>query len=395
MPLTATEQYLLELINRGRLDPGAEAERYRIGLNDGLAAGTISPAAKQVLAPNALLAAAATGHSVWMLEADIFSHTGRDGSTLGSRVTATGYDWNRLGENIAWRGTSGTLNLKEAIETHHSGLIRSAGHRVNLMNDAFAEIGVAQETGRFAPSGTEWNASVLTEVFGADGGQHFLTGVVYNDRNLDGFYSVSEGRARVSFVVEGAIGRSSSAGGYSTAVSADDVTLVKGIYARTQFSALVDFSGGNVKLDFVDGSALHASADITLVSGVQNARLLGIADLDATGTGLGNALAGNRGDNRLSGLGGDDTLTGGAGADRFVFADGGDADVLTDVTVADGDRLLLRDDLWTGTLSAAQVVDAFAEVIAGNVVFDFGDGDRITLQGVNSLSGLAAIIDIW
>ena len=45
------EQYMLELINRARANPSAEASRYGIGLNDGLAAGTITTAAKQPLAP--------------------------------------------------------------------------------------------------------------------------------------------------------------------------------------------------------------------------------------------------------------------------------------------------------------------------------------------------------
>jgi hypothetical protein len=69
--------------------------------------------------------------------------------------------------------------------------------------------------------------------------------------------------------------------------------------------------------------------------------------------------------------------------------------VLTDVVLADGDRLYLNEDLWTGVLSAMAVMDAFASVIGEIVVFDFGDGDRITLQGVTSLAELAAIIDIW
>ncbi len=47
---TAHEQYLLELINRGRLDPPAEAARYGIDLNQGLAPGTITTEPKQPLA---------------------------------------------------------------------------------------------------------------------------------------------------------------------------------------------------------------------------------------------------------------------------------------------------------------------------------------------------------
>jgi len=37
MTVSAAEQYLLEMINRARLDPQAEAERYGLSLNAGLA----------------------------------------------------------------------------------------------------------------------------------------------------------------------------------------------------------------------------------------------------------------------------------------------------------------------------------------------------------------------
>ena len=42
---TAREQYMLELINRARLDPKGEASRYGISLNEGVSSGnTISSA---------------------------------------------------------------------------------------------------------------------------------------------------------------------------------------------------------------------------------------------------------------------------------------------------------------------------------------------------------------
>ena len=46
---------MLELINRARMYPAAEAARLGIALNQGLAPGTISTAPKQVLAMNDLL----------------------------------------------------------------------------------------------------------------------------------------------------------------------------------------------------------------------------------------------------------------------------------------------------------------------------------------------------
>ena len=87
------EQYLLELVNRGRANPTAEAARYGIDLNEGLAPGTISSDPKQPLALNLNLIDAARGHSQWMLDNDVFSHTGAGGSSPGDRMTAAGYDF--------------------------------------------------------------------------------------------------------------------------------------------------------------------------------------------------------------------------------------------------------------------------------------------------------------
>ena len=64
--LSAAEQLLIEMINRMRLDPEGEAERFGIDLNEGLAAGTLDGSARQVLAPNELLHDAADAHGAWM-----------------------------------------------------------------------------------------------------------------------------------------------------------------------------------------------------------------------------------------------------------------------------------------------------------------------------------------
>ena len=441
MPLSAQEQYLLELINRGRMDPAAEAARYGIDLNAGLAAGTISTAAKQVLAPNALLESAAIKHAQWMLATDIFSHTGANGSTVGTRATVAGYKWNTVGENIAVLGTTGSLNISSAIDGHHKGLFLSAGHRTNLMNTTFTEIGLAQETGRFAfGSGPEMNASMLTELFGHQAGGKYLTGVVYTDTNKDGFYSIGEGRAATVFNVGALTATSEAAGGYALKVVAPGEALVSGRAGNIAYTVTVDFSAGNVKLDVVNGVTFQTSGTIKLGTGINNVDLLGSANLSAFGNAANNVMNGNAGANAVSGnagndvidgRGGNDTLSGGlgndrvlgnlgndrllgeagvdylhggggadrlnggAGADQFVFANLGGADVAEDFSIAQRDRLMINDDLWVGRLTAAQVVSNFASVTAQGVVFNFGDGDTLTLAGVTSTAGLAGAILFW
>ncbi|MGC9371515.1 MAG: hypothetical protein ACP5DX_18445 [Paracoccaceae bacterium] len=53
------------------------------------------------------------------------------------------------------------------------------------------------------------------------------------------------------------------------------------------------------------------------------------------------------------------------------------------------DLLELDNVLWDGTLGAAQVVAQFASVQGGAMVFDFGGGETLTLEGLNSTAGLA------
>ena len=112
MALSDVEQYLLELMNRARLDPVGEAARMGIDLNAGLAAGQISAASKQVLAPNAILESVAVNHSQWMLSTDQFSHTGVNGTSPDQRIKAAGYIYQNCGENLALVSTTPAQSLQ-------------------------------------------------------------------------------------------------------------------------------------------------------------------------------------------------------------------------------------------------------------------------------------------
>lgn len=190
---TAQEQYMLELVNQARRDPGAEANRFGIGLNQGLASGTISNTEKQPLAFNFDLMDSSRAHSQWMLDTNRFSHTGVGGSSAGDRMRDAGYSFTgswTWGENLAWRGTTGTPNVTGFITTQHEGLFRSAGHRTNLLNGSFKEIGIGALTGEF----NGYNTVMTTQNFAKSGPATFLTGVAYDDAITDDdFYTVGEG----------------------------------------------------------------------------------------------------------------------------------------------------------------------------------------------------------
>ncbi|GAA3290957.1 hypothetical protein GCM10020295_06560 [Streptomyces cinereospinus] len=83
---------------------------------------------------NAKLTQAAQAHSADMASHRTMSHTGSDGSDPGRRITEAGYVWSTYGENVA-HGYS-------TPEQVMAGWMSSAGHKRNILNCAFQEIGV-------------------------------------------------------------------------------------------------------------------------------------------------------------------------------------------------------------------------------------------------------------
>ncbi len=110
---------------------------------------------------------------------------------------------------------------------------------------------------------------------------------------------------------------------------------------------------------------------------------------DTLSGGIGNdTLLGGAGNDVLEGGYGADLLTGGKGADSFIFALGYGADRITDFT-NDIDTLIFDSGLWEGAaLSVTDVISRYASVVGKTVVFDFGEGDTLTLAGNRSLAAL-------
>ncbi|MGC5341939.1 sigma-70 family RNA polymerase sigma factor [Streptomyces sp. DT24] len=100
---------------------------------------------------NALLDTAAQRHSADMVARNYFSHTSPDGTDPGDRITAAGYRWSTYGENIA-KGQRTPADVMSAW-------MNSPGHRANILNCSFKEIGVGVQDGGDGP--------VWTQNFGA------------------------------------------------------------------------------------------------------------------------------------------------------------------------------------------------------------------------------------
>lgn len=315
---SAYEQYMLELINADRAAAGVAPLAFNGDLNE-----------------------AAENHSSWMIATDIFSHTGVGGSTPEQRVTAAGYSFNGTwfsGENISWMSNGGAAGFQDEVDSRHASLMASPGHRANLLNGNFREIGVGFETGEMQG----WDASVVTQNFALSGTSVFLTGAAFDDRDGDLRYDVGEGLGGLTVTAVNGAGQSFAtttmdAGGYNLdlAAGAYTVTFSGGGFATT--TQQVTIGGGNVKLDLVDpqagpppfnpidgtsaGETLRGTAVADWINGLAgNDRLQGGGDNDVLNGGGGrDLLFGDTGRDRLIGGGGNDVLTGGAQRDTFIF----------------------------------------------------------------------------
>lgn len=134
--------------------------------------------------------------------------------------------------------------------------------------------------------------------------------------------------------------------------------------------------------------------DDLLEGGAGNDKLWGEAGDDRLKGGAGkDTLWGKAGSDTLDGGNGADTLWGGAGVDKFVFRNGYDTDTVKDFE-SGTDILRLDNNLWGGQMTKQIVVLNFASVNGDDIVFDFGSGDRLTLQGFTDMGALADDITI-
>jgi stress response protein SCP2 len=117
-------------------------------------AGTNAERAAAGLAPltvEARLTAAALAHGTDMAARDFFAHESPEGRSVADRVTAAGYAYRIVAENIA----AGQRDAAEVV----TGWMNSPGHRANILNPELRQIGVGRAAG--GTYGTYW-----VQVFG-------------------------------------------------------------------------------------------------------------------------------------------------------------------------------------------------------------------------------------
>jgi hypothetical protein len=265
---TDEEQLYVELLNRARINPAQEAERLRntadpnilqaydyFGVDLDLMASQISGlAATAPLSIDAKLMAAARLHSGDMLANAFQGHTGSDGSTPSSRVSAQGYGWSMLGENVFASADSveyGHAGFEVDWGYGTGGMQSPPGHRLNIHNSGFREIGVGVVLGSNGGVGPQ----LVTQDFASRSALlPFITGVAYYDLNGNGFYDLGEGLGGVEVTVTGSSSYAITArsGGYSVPAPANNSVTVRFAAAGIpDFSQAVAVGSANVKVDYV------------------------------------------------------------------------------------------------------------------------------------------------
>lgn len=120
------------------------------------------------LATNGKLNDAAQKHNDFMVDHGCFSHECSGEASMVTRIKSTGYldgamAWS-IGENIAW----GEQNLGSPAAIVQAWM-NSAGHRANILNKSFDDIGIGVTNGTPENAGHD-NAAVYTIDFGFSNG---------------------------------------------------------------------------------------------------------------------------------------------------------------------------------------------------------------------------------
>ncbi|HAA31903.1 MAG TPA: hypothetical protein DCE56_34645 [Cyanobacteria bacterium UBA8553] len=100
---------------------------------------------------NSNLTQAALGQSQDMATRNFFSHTGSNGSQLSVRVSATGYNWSAVAENIA----AGQSTPSQVFQSW----LNSPSHKQNMLNPTYRDVGFGYASNTLSTYKTYWTAT--------------------------------------------------------------------------------------------------------------------------------------------------------------------------------------------------------------------------------------------
>lgn len=348
------ERYMLTLINQERAKVGAAPLKLEQNLN-----------------------VAAQAHSDWMLDRDIFSHTGVSGSSPTQRIVTAGFDlsgsW-RTAENIAVQSERGASGIRDDTANLHTSLMNSPGHRANILNPELKYIGIGIELGDFRFDTREYESVIVTQNFAATQGNVDLDrGTVATPDPVTPAPTPTSPDPNPTPQPTPSSTINGSNRGDNLRGDGNDNVINGGsgsdrIWSRDGDDKL-NGDGGNDTLAGGNG-------DDTLAGGRGNDFLRGGNDGDLLLGGYGkDRLFGDNGNDTLDGGAGADYLVGGRGADKFVFSKSGGKDYIRD----------FRDDVDTLDLSGFNFLNidqalGFASQNRKDLIFDFGAGDVLKLK---------------
>lgn len=288
---------------------------------------------------------------------EILGVAGQDSTDPGAAPVIRRYYYNALDGDgdvrVALRPweTAQITVLAEGIGVQGDGTQRSDRMQGSNFNDRFAAADGHDQILGFAGRDVIWAGAGNDSVWGGEGadkiwggrGHDMLRGDAGADR-LNGQWG--------SDTLMGGTGndRLTGGGGADSLLGGADADRLEG------GSGIDTLFGGN--------------GNDTLFGGTENDRLFGDSGADI--------LFGGAGNDVLTGGAGNDTLRGDLGADQFVFANGHGADRVVDFA-NDIDVFVFNRNLGSASASAALT---HATQVGANVVFDFGDGDTVTVLNV-------------
>lgn len=193
-------------------------------------------------------------------------------------------------------------------------------------------------------------------------GEDSLSGSTGNDK-LYGHYKDD--------VLEGGYGRDTLEGG-----PGDDVYLLNN--PEDINDLIVEYSGNGT------ADRVEAIFSYTLGSHLENLKLIGTGDINATGNNGANVLTGNSGDNILDGLAGNDIMIGGSGDDTYIVEN------ITDQVIEEGtsdryDTVISYVDYTLEDLNSVENLSLVGNALSGTG--NDSNNEIIGNQLDNSLSG--------
>ena len=308
---TALEQEMLFAVNRMRMNPTDELDLLINSSDDDVNSAldffnvdlNLLQTQWDSLVPVAPLAwsdqlhTSADTHTQLMIQFDEQSHNLPGELSLGDRFSATGYNWNTIGENIfaftesVFHGHAGF-----AIDWGNGpgGIQDPAGHRDSIMSGGFREIGI-DITPENDPT-TEVGPLVVTQHFAnrnAINNQGWLLGSLFRDVDNDTFYDAGEGLNDIDINITGINGTTFSqtiapmdAGGYQILLDEGEYQVEFERDGTSLKTESVTISNENVNVDYLEEAAPPPDSGKGKIVGNKFEDLDGDGTWDSNETGL-------------------------------------------------------------------------------------------------------------